>query len=406
MARLFISYSRSDRSKVHWLRDYATQIIIGLVVGVMVTYLIQANRFAPRRNDDSTLTPTTFATTPPAIAAQPDSPIATDDAIPLLNQTRTQAATATPSPDRAARQTQRMAAIPTLSPQQIALTPQASNASWRPHITARDFGGVTMVLVPAGQFLMGSSEAEIDAAFALCNATVGDDSCFPSWFESEAHNNSNLIRFATPFWIDQTEVTRAQYEACVDAGGCQPTPASDFSTQPQQPINHVMWEQANTYCEWRGARLPNEAEWEYAARGPDRLIYPWGNVFTGAEANHCDSNCAAAEWASRYRFTHPEHDDGHAITAPVGSYEAGISWVGAYDMGGNVWEWVTTIYDPEKFPYPYVTDDGREDMTSTGVPRVVRGGSFITALDAVRTAYRSGDGFVEEGVGFRCVVFE
>ncbi|MBE2271177.1 MAG: SUMF1/EgtB/PvdO family nonheme iron enzyme [Anaerolinea sp.] len=289
----------------------------------------------------------------------------------------------------------------TADPLERAFTPVTANSDWTP--VTREFDGVTMVLVPVGSFDMGSTDEEIEIGFTMCQQAVDNNAiCERSWFDNETPNGDNTQTFSQPFWIDQTEVTRAQYQECVDAGECEQTPASDYSTQPDQPIIRVTWFQADAYCRWHDARLPTEAEWEYAARGPERWLFPWGDTFDGTLANHCDRNCGEASWASGYNYVNEENDDGYAVTAPVGSYPRGASWVGALDMSGNVWEWTSSLYQD----YPYDPEDGREADTGdrTDVQRVLRGGSFVNSTDILRASDRSwnrpdGENYVR---GFRC----
>lgn len=210
--------------------------------------------------------------------------------------------------------------------------------------------GVTMVLVPAGCFMMGSEDGPSD--------------------ESPVYEQC----FDEPFWIDKYEVTNEQYGSV----GCE-----QWSSEPDQPRNCISWFDARDYCESRGARLPTEREWEYAARGPDNPVYPWGDTYEAAFVIGADD---------------PTY--GNTKTAPVGSRPEGISWVGALDMSGNVWEWTSSLY----WDYRYVETDGREDLTSTDV-RVLRGGSFFLSSNFLRAALRDwldpGD---EYGLlGFRCV---
>jgi len=290
---------------------------------------------------------------------------------------------------------------PTLSPLEVAAIPVSRNADWTP--ITQEFNGVTMVLVPAGRFEMGSTAAQIDAAFAMCQQAADNNAtCERNWFEDELipaqGGNNQTIR---PFWLDETEVTRAHYAACVAAGQCEDTLASDYSTTDEQPINNVTWFQATAYCTWRDGRLPTEAEWEYAARGPDEWIFPWGNSFDGTRANHCDGNCGAASWASGFNYVNEENDDGYVVTAPVGSYPLGASWVGALDMSGNVWEWTSSLYQP----YPYDGQEGREEFANRTDARVLRGSSYYSTSGNLRAADR-GDGTpdsVNHGFGFRCV---
>ncbi len=217
--------------------------------------------------------------------------------------------------------------------------------------------GVEMVRVPAGCFFMGRDRGDSD--------------------EQPAHQ----ICFDEPFWIDKYEVTNEQYGSVPESDFCR-----ERSSEPDQPRNCVTWFEAQAHCEARGARLPTEAEWEYAARGPDSWVYPWGN-----------------EWDEE-RAVFGSNSEG--VTAPVGSRPSGASWVGALDMSGNVWEWTSTIYDQVNFPYPYDATDGREDA-DPDARRVVRGGSFFNTSNFVRAAYRRwyDVGFDDLNVGFRCALW-
>ncbi|MBN8591259.1 MAG: SUMF1/EgtB/PvdO family nonheme iron enzyme [Anaerolineae bacterium] len=313
---------------------------------------------------------------------------------------------------RAAQQTAEAATLtamptrtPTLSPLQATYAAEtgydyrAGNAAWTP--ITQDFDGVTMVLVPAGSFDMGSTQAQIDQGFAMCQQTVDNNAtCERDQFEAERIPVGGNTQTLASFWLDQTEVTRAMYQQCVTAGDCEVTPDSNYSTQPDQPINNVNWVQAQNYCTWRDARLPTEAEWEYAARGPDELLFPWGNTFDGSRANHCDSNCGAARWASGYDYVNQENDDGYAATAPVGSYPAGASWVGALDLSGNVWEWVSSLAQS----YPYRATDGRENLANRTDLRVLRGGAFYSPSYNLRTVPSTTNSPTaeNENYGFRC----
>jgi formylglycine-generating enzyme required for sulfatase activity/predicted Ser/Thr protein kinase len=247
-----------------------------------------------------------------------------------------------------------------------------------------------MVYVPAGEFIMGSTDAEVDSAVPLCN--YGD--CQRSWFEIEQPRHPVYL---DAFYIDKTEVTNAQYQKCVEAGACDmpsDTTYYDDTNYAQHPVVYVRWNDADAYCRWADKRLPTEAEWEKAARGADGWVYPWGNTFDASKVNFCDKNCSD-DWRDA------SVDDGYAGTAPVGSYPAGASPYGALDMAGNVWEWVADWYDGGY----YATSPERNPKgPASGDYRVIRGGSWDSVVAFVRTAYRYGDSpdLTVNWVGFRC----
>jgi formylglycine-generating enzyme required for sulfatase activity len=266
--------------------------------------------------------------------------------------------------------------------------------AWRPFPTAapapsatwtRPADGMVMLHVPGGAFDMGSSEAEIEAASAQCEAAqVGAHCERRSYDESPVHAVT-----LDSFWLDRTEVTNAQYALCVEAGACRPSRLADNATYngDDYPVAGIPWQDAADYCAWAGARLPTEAEWEYAARGTERRIYPWGDAFDCAGGNFEDGFTGC--------------DDGHTHTAPVGNFPTGVSWCGALDMAGNVWEWVADWYGD------YASAPGLNPTgPATGDLKVLRGGSWGYDPDGVRAAYRypvppEADYL---GVGLRCAV--
>jgi formylglycine-generating enzyme required for sulfatase activity len=278
----------------------------------------------------------------------------------------------------------------------------------------RSKDAMVMVYVPGGTFQMGSLEPTV----------FGD---------------TDPVHTVTldAFWIDRTEVTNAQYAAFLNAEGNQwetykrlelgaaytliervddalsadSAPSADGTPladgvlyRPKEgyadhPVVNVTWYGAAHYCAWVGMRLPTEAEWEYAARGPDGRRYPWGDQFDPARLNYCDVNC-------RNRNA-DVYDDGYAETSPVGSFSTGVSWCGALDMAGNVWEWVTDWYDrypsdaqvnPQCFIAEACEHEGADNT------HVLRGGGHLNGAEAVRATER-GWNSAFSGVfdlGFRC----
>jgi len=244
---------------------------------------------------------------------------------------------------------------------------------------------------------MGSTQAQVDAAFEQCKKSYGDG-CKKEWFEREMPQHTvNLGEY----FIDKYETTNAQYAECVKAGKCTaPHKTKSYSRAnyygnaefANYPVIYIDWTQAKSYCEFAGKRLPTEAEWEKAARGTDGRTYPWGNEFDGKKLNYCDKNCTF-DWADK------AVDDGYADTAPVGSYPSGASPYGVMDMAGNVWEWVSSDYKS----YPYVANDGREELLSNN-NKMFRGGSWFDFDSLTRAAYRYSYTSTFDGsyLGFRC----
>jgi formylglycine-generating enzyme required for sulfatase activity len=262
----------------------------------------------------------------------------------------------------------------------------------------REIDGATMVYVPAGEFQMGSTEDDPDA------------------YDDEFPQHQVYI---DAFWIDKYEVTNTQFATFLNEQGNQKQNGVDWlgsaslieemnnKFQPKNgyanhPVIGISWEGAKSYAEWVGGRLPTEAEWEYAARGPNENIYPWGNIFDNTRLNFCDVSCSNDYGAAEY-------DDGFEHTAPVGTFPNGASWCGALDMAGNVWEWVEDSYD-EEFYSTYPTDKSKN--STSGTNRVARGGSYLNFQQNVRCTTRF-SGFVYIGTlpvsvqwisGFRIVM--
>lgn len=228
----------------------------------------------------------------------------------------------------------------------------------------KDSKGVTMRLVPAGEFMMGSE--------------VGLEN------EQPVHRV-----YLEAFYMDIYEVTNELFEVCVVAGFCTPPGSSrgysrtsyyGNSQFDNYPVVGLYWRQAQTYCEWRDASLPTEAQWEKAASGIDGRTYPWGEDISCNKANYSD--CVGD-------------------TTEVGSYEAGKSYYGMYDMGGNVWEWVYDWYDKNYYQSsPYMNPSG----PNSGINLVVRGGSFTWTEGSLRVSARNSLRVNGSTLtGFRCV---
>ncbi len=289
----------------------------------------------------------------------------------IIAETETQSAVPTLTP------TVTFTPTSTFTPEPPTLTPTPTLGIGSTEISPKD--GMILLYVPAGNFLMGSTNSDANA--------------LPD--EKPQHTV-----YLDAFWIDQTDVTNAMYAKCVRASACnKPEAINSFNSSnyygnskfDNYSVTWVTRDDATTYCKWAGRQLPTEAQWEKAARGTDGRIYPWGN-------NAPDNTLLNYNWLG-------------VGTTAVGSYPKGASPYGALDMEGNVWQWVAdwysdTYYQSSPSSNPLGPDLGKDYM--------VRGGFLYDYLsvkvDAVRSAVRTestglnGDpGASSDLTGFRCV---
>jgi len=233
-------------------------------------------------------------------------------------------------------------------------------------ITGKD--GAPMVLIPAGEFIIGSRDDDKSA----------DND------ERPAHSV-----YLDGFYIDQYEVTTSRYAEFFQETN-RPAPAfwseQVLKQHGRKPVVGVHWNDAAAYCSWAGKRLPTEAEWEKAARGTDQRLYPWGNTVP---------NQQLANYNRGFEFKNYE------VLTDVGSFEGGKSPYGAYDMAGNVWEWTADWYDES---YYRTSPERNPKGPSSGEYRVFRGGSWGIASGNVRSADRDRNTptIRSVNIGFRC----
>ena len=229
-----------------------------------------------------------------------------------------------------------------------------------PRIKVNPIDGLEYVRIPAGTFQMG--------------AIPGDDD------SRDKEKPQHPVTISNGLWLAKTPVTVAAYKRFVKETRAEMPEAPDFNPDWQKedhPIVRVRWDEAVTYCQWAGSRLPTEAEWEYAARGGEGgLVYPWGNAIDRENANY-----------------------GGSGTSPVGSYPA--NGFGLCDMAGNVEEWCSDWYDEDYYSH---SADKDPQGPSSGDWRVLRGGAWFVDPWLLRASFRLA--FVPVywfyGIGFRC----
>ena len=243
--------------------------------------------------------------------------------------------------------------VPTLVPVALSGPAAGSLMQW--------MDGSSLVYIPAGQFSMGAGGVD---------------------------NPSHAVSLSA-YWISRTKITNRMYALCVGVGVCPPPapvpggPVYSNSAYADHPVVGVNWEQANAYCGWAGGRLPTEAEWEKAARGPGGQTYPWGNASPSCDLlnfNNCVKNTTSV-------IAHPESASPYL----------------ALDMAGNAFEWTLDWYDANYYATSPIQDPPGADG---GIFRVIRGSSFESDPTQVASAIRrpANPTITSRDLGFRCVV--
>jgi len=251
----------------------------------------------------------------------------------------------------------------------------------------------SMVLVPAGPFLIGTRTEELDDLFVLMEK---EKKGMP--YEQRLREAPQFEMYLPVYEMGRYPVTNDQYAAFAEDRDCEPPVHWDGKKPPRElaehPVVNVTWLDAVAYCEWLSTktgkhyRLPTEPEWEKAGRGNDGRRYPWGSEWDPTLCNNAET--------------------GKKRTTPVGEYSPdGDSPYGSGDMIGNVWEWCSSRYggteDTPRFKYPYDPTDGREDM-NVDDSRILRGGSFYNGRGRARCEYRGRGSMTHRNnhTGFRC----
>lgn len=250
-----------------------------------------------------------------------------------------------------------------VTPEPVPTVTQPSLEGGSTRISERD--GVTLLYVPAGEFIMGTEPTHPLA--------------------QEDESPQHTVRLDA-FWIDEVEITNERYLRCVEAEVCKPiiSPRPDMIGEPHFPVQGVAWPEAVKYCEWVGRRLPTEAEWEKAARGTDGRLYPWGESYTSTLRVNIDFQVGDINQVG----TNPDDKSPYNVR----------------DMGGNLSEWVQDWYD-ESY-YASSPTDNPPGTSKRGLGRrVTRGGKWNAAPKAARAANRFWS-FPERDdfTGFRCVL--
>lgn len=289
----------------------------------------------------STINPTTDVN-PPTTINPTEEPTQTKEILP--------SATSTPSPP-----TNTTTPEPTNTP-----TPTSTATQTPLPGSIIDEQGIEMILIPAGSFIMGSDNNQAAA--------------------KPAHEV-----YLDAYYIDKFEVTNERYLECLEDGYCNSGGSSRLynSIWDNHPVMDVTWYEAQDYCQWRGGRLPTEAEWEKAARGTDERLFPWGN-----EPVTCE----------RARY-----GDCGWFTVQVGQHPDGVSPYGVHDMAGNAWEWTLDWYKQDYYSYsPLENPQGPSEDTGW---KSTRGGAWFYMAGLMTAVWRNHapPSAAYSYLGFRCI---
>ncbi|MEO8611409.1 MAG: SUMF1/EgtB/PvdO family nonheme iron enzyme [Chloroflexota bacterium] len=253
-----------------------------------------------------------------------------------------------------------------------------------------DSQGVEMVFVPGGQVKLGMT---LDEAISFCKSLNSETlDCSQTFLTTLYAFIDHTTADVPDFYMDKYEVSVKDYIKCVEADICVLRPVeNEFYSLLESPdlligdlpVSGINYYEAAIYCAWRQARLPTEAEWQYAAVGSNAYPFPWGEDTHDVPAKYCDGTCMSA--------TNPPPNNNFRIKVPIDTYADGQSWSGIYNLSGNVAEWTSTWYSME----PSVGGD----------IRISKGGSYDSSLLELAVWLRTPESTLLpfRATGFRCV---